>query len=183
MAGQISNRESVRQRLEQLCDLCDYDLSRPDTANWSWQAISCLKNARFAARIGLRNIERGDHEHAAQILATAQLNHKLASEEISRPLAERGAEFSETQRKRAKKPRNPIRHIIERLARRQDVKPSELWDELIGELDVAGLAPQEVIDTHPARKDQRNDRIDYDGGCIKRGNFYQRLRRLRNSTD
>jgi hypothetical protein len=90
-----------------------------------------------------------------------------------------GRDFSRGQAKRAQQPRSPITPILQRLARDRDSSPGELWNQLGGQLDCAGLNPIEVIDTDSGRSDQRRDRYDFDGGHITRGNFYKRLKDLR----
>ncbi|WP_373054503.1 hypothetical protein [Thioalkalivibrio sp.] len=71
-------------------------------------------------------------------------------------------------------PRAEVNAIIDKLRRRkerEDLTAEELWPEFFGDLDVAGLDPEELD-----HRDLRKRKYKYDGGEMSFGTFQNRLK-------
>lgn len=143
-----------------------------------------LERARKARQLALRtrnNVARGTKliNYMLVILETARSIENVQTAETGRAYLARQADKSEKGwRSRWKgEERDALGDIISALARRRDelgdyMEPHELWTELYGELDDAGLAPKEHAAPDRYTYADGREKITYEA-------FRKRIQRLR----
>lgn len=164
-----NHRRKYPGRLEALLDEADRYLQQ---AEWTMGALN--DDGRFSDKLHDLAFKQSLRlAHKTMLLAVLD-QPVMLGEQISRERS-KGVEAIN----KARQSTDRIGPLIEMLAKMRDgwgddLEANELWPELYGNMDVAGLRPREV-------GEGMEKRYDYDGGYITYVNFRKKLERARKS--